>query len=91
MPGMRYTEREIEILIELDRRGLTDAEIGAYLGRTRGSIAEKLCLLRDEGRAYPSAIARRRDLTREQRETMALYRRKKLPAAEAWAAVGRMV
>ena len=91
MPGMRYTEREIEILIELDRRGLTDAEIGLHLGRSRMAVAFKLCLLRKQGRVYPSVIARRRDLTREQRETMALYRRKKLPAAEAWAAVGRMV
>ena len=89
MPGVRWKAREIDVLIELDARHLTDAEIAVYTRRTIGAVRQKLHYLRQEGRAYPSTIARRRDLTAEQRELMALYRRKKVPAADAWAAIER--
>jgi len=49
----RWTEEEIERLLELDKMKETDANIGKVLGRTEASIRSKLSLIRSKDKVAP--------------------------------------
>lgn len=81
--GSHWPKWQKDILIAADHLGWTNAKIANYLERPVCSINEELRRMRHRG----VALTRHCDMTNEQLSVAALYRRKKIPAREAWAEV----